>query len=210
MGHATTQCTTAPQLENASTFPYGEWLKAGNAAKGPQPQPITENQPANSVNPVAPEPPSPTEPTPLEPHTHPTSPDTTIKAHNSSSINHGDPPNPSSSEDHRIPKNTTLTLHGKTNMETPTGPTPIITENEQIAAGDPHVNISMDLPLNGTSPKEIPQHTPLNPKTECVNHYANQFKEIKIKTKALKSWKCVGKGETLQMGQSLMEAPIVG
>ena len=104
----------------------------------------------------------------------------------------------------------TLTLHGQPDMETPTGPTPIITENEQIAAGYPRVNISVNLPLNGTSPKEIPQHTLLNPKMECVNHYANQFEEIKIKTKALKSWKRVGKGGTLQTGQSLMEVPIMG
>ena len=210
MGHATTQCTTAPQLEKYSTFPYREWLKAGNAPKGPQPQPRTENQPANPVNPVAPEPPSPTEPTPPESHTHPTTPDTTIKTHNSSNINHDDPPNPSPSEDHGIPKNMTLTLHGQPDMETPTGPTPIITKNEQITAGDPPVNISKDLPLNDTPPKEIPQHTLLNPKTEGVNHYANQFEEIKIKTKALKSWKRVSKGETVQTGQPLMEVPIVG
>ena len=50
----------------------------------------------------------------------------------------------------------------------------------------------------------------LAPKIKSVNHYANQFEEIKTKTKALKSWKRTEKGETLSVSNPRMEAPIVG
>ena len=162
MGHATTQCNTTPQQEDASTLPYGEWLKASHAARGPQPQPMSTNQPANQTNPVASNPPPPPTPNSPEPHPHPPNPDTTVKANISSSDNHGDLPNPNIREDHGLPKNKTLTKHGQPDMATFTSPTPIIAVSEMTLGGDPRADTSVDLP---STPKEIPKHTLLAVRT---------------------------------------------
>jgi hypothetical protein len=81
-------------------------------------------------------------------------------------------------------------------MATLTGPTPIIAVSEMTLGGDPRADTPVDLPPTL--------------KIESANHYANQFEEIKSKTKALKSWKRTEKGETLSVSNPRMEAPTVG